>query len=694
VGNEGFATNGPESVFREVSEDDPGAHSLDGLAASSRAALDAKVVLISVGNRQGEDGKVISCGVDAALGHKLGSALDAVSPLLARGPQALVFTLTEAAGLKDAFNWQEHGFSFSVSAALRWNEEILGTVHVIDPDPDRIGDRAEGLVPVANQIALAVAFARLSEKTTRLSSEFDSVLALDELVLAATSVDEMGRFLSLRLASLIGAASCGIMVFDEERNVLQMLPGAFGIDDDDAAVSARVHIDHPVSNAARVFRTGEPYISNAARGDPGILQDYVDVLRLERLLTIPLKLGSRNLGILHFANKPTPFTLQDVHRSQLLAPRIATVVELATTIPRMRRHQKAIEVLVNLALGVASGKEMLELVHGALGQFGEVIGTSVLALIPPDGRPIAWRAEGVPKAIEDDLVVKAVTHSKLLPRLKEPREAGDPGSATLFVPVRLAGKHIASIATLRCRADPFIEAEREALMRLGTLIAVGWATESYQRQRAEVATLRERQRIADELHDTVAQIMFGAQINLDSALEVESLDHTVREQVVHARGLLVRGDSMIREVIHHLSRPIAGDLSDRLTLVAEQLQEEFNVEIRLELPAPVVESARGLRRPVVDALVKAAREAVINAAKHAGPCSISIRLAISRRGRLLLTVLDDGVGIDSKKARRRTAKRDGHGLPAVRRSLRKWGGALRVSANPSGGTKVLATVPL
>jgi signal transduction histidine kinase len=197
-----------------------------------------------------------------------------------------------------------------------------------------------------------------------------------------------------------------------------------------------------------------------------------------------------------------------------------------------------------------------------------------------------------------------------------------------------------------------------------------------------------RQRIADELHDTVAQIMFGAQINLDSALEVETLDHTVRDQVVHARGLLVRGDSMIREVIHHLSRPIAGDLSDRLTLVAEQLQEEFNVEIRLELPA------RGLRRPVVDALVKAAREAVINAAKHAGPCSISIRLAISRRGRLLLTVLDDGTGIDSNKARRRTAKRDGHGLPAVRRSLRESGGALRVSANPSGGTKVLATVPL
>jgi signal transduction histidine kinase len=694
VGSEGSVASEADTVFRELTKDGSGAHSLDGLAASSRAALDAKVVVISVVNPQGEDGEVVSCGVDAALGHRLGSALDAVSPLLARGPQAVVFTLSEAAGLKDAFDWAGHGFTFSVSAALRWGEEILGTVHVIDPDPDRIGGRAEGVVPVANQIALAVAFARLSEKATRVSSEFDSVLALDELVLAATSVDEMGRFLSLRLAALIGAASCGIMVFDQERNVLQMLPGAFGIDDDNAAVSARVHIDHPVSNAARVFRTGEPYISNAARGDPGILQDYVDVLRLERLLTIPLKLGRRNLGILHFANKATPFTLQDVHRSQLLAPRIATVVELATTIPRMRRHQKANEVLVNLALGVASGEEMLQLVHGALGQFGEVIGTSVLALVPPEGRPIAWRAEGVPMATEVDLVEKAVTQSKLLPRLKEPREAGDPGSATLFVPIRLAGKHIASIATLRCRADPFIEPERAALMRLGTLIAVGWATESYQRQRAEVATLRERQRIADELHDTVAQIMFGAQIDLDSALQVETLDHTVREQVVHARGLLVRGDTMIREVIHHLSVPTAGDLSDRLTLVAEQVQEEFNVAIRLEIPAPVAESARGLRRPVVDALVKAAREAVVNAAKHAGPCTISIRLAISRRGRLLLTVTDDGHGIDTGQVRRRSTKRDGHGLPAVRRMLRESGGGLRVSANPAGGTRVLATVPL
>lgn len=684
-----------ETLLRAVAGSASGAHSLDGLAASSRAALDAKVVLISVGNLVGEDGEVISCGTDAAVGRRLGSALDAVSPMLVRGPQALAFELTEAPGLRDALDWQAYGFTSSVSAALCWGDETLGTVHVIDPDWDRIGDQAEGLVPVANQIALAVAYARLSARTTRLSSEFDSVLALDEIVLAATSVDEMGRFLSLRLASLIGAASCGIMVFDEERNVLQMLSGAFGVDDDDAAVSARVHIDHPVSNAARVFRTGEPYISNAARGDPGILQGYVDILRLERLLTIPLKLGSRNIGILHFANKPTQFTLEDVHRSQLLAPRIATVVELATTIPRMRRHQKAIEVLLNLALGVASGKEMSDLVRRALGQFGEVIGTSVLALLPPDGRPpIAWRAAGVPQSIEDDLLVKAVTESKLLSPLNEPREAGDPGSATLLVPVRLAGKHIASIATLRCRADPFVEAEREALMRLGTLTAVGWAAESYQRQRAEVATLRERQRIADELHDTVAQIMFGAQIDLDSALAVEGLDPDARDLAVHARGLLVRGDTMIREVIHHLSRPLAGDLSDRLSLTAEQLQEEFNVEIRLELPAAVVESTRDLRVPAVDALVKAAREAVVNAAKHAGQCSISIRLAISRRGRLVLTVVDDGIGIDSEQARRRAARREGHGLPAVRRSLRESGGRLRVGANPTGGTKVLATVPL
>ena len=77
----------------------------------------------------------------------------------------------------------------------------------------------------------------------------------------------------------------------------------------------------------------------------------------------------------------------------------------------------------------------------------------------------------------------------------------------------------------------------------------------------------------------------------------------------------------------------------------------------------------------------------MNAAKHGGGgCSATVRLNINGDKRLHLTVLDDGVGVGTTGG--------GHGLSSLRRELREQGGRLQVRAVPTGGTRVLATVPL
>ena len=95
-----------------------------------------------------------------------------------------------------------------------------------------------------------------------------------------------------------------------------------------------------------------------------------------------------------------------------------------------------------------------------------------------------------------------------------------------------------------------------------------------------------------------------------------------------------------------------------------------------------------LRRSVCDLLAKAARELVVNAAKHAGPSRVIVRLRVRRGRRLLLTVVDDGIGV------RRGSTSAGHGLEAVRRALRRHGGAMRISAGPAGGVEVTIGIDL
>jgi len=89
---------------------------------------------------------------------------------------------------------------------------------------------------------------------------------------------------------------------------------------------------------------------------------------------------------------------------------------------------------------------------------------------------------------------------------------------------------------------------------------------------------------------------------------------------------------------------------------------------------------------VGDALAKVAREALVNVAKHAGPCRVGIRLEVLRE-RLVLTVVDDGLGVPSPSSGQ-------HGLASLRQLVREQDGALRVVHGEAGGTKVTVSFPL
>lgn len=674
------AASSPEATVARSAERSPTEH-LEHLARSAQDALDAEAILIGARLSRGSELTPVSLGLRPELGREILAGLE---PLVADREPVTVPELDDDPRTAGVVDWQAAGLGSLILAPLSWEGRELGAIVAFDPDRHEKSGAVERLLAAANQVALSVAYARLRKRDTLLSGEMDGQLGLDEIVLAATSVEELGVRLTERIC-LLGARTGGIMVLDEERGTLRLLPGGFGGGADETA-SYQVPIESPVSNSARVFCSGEPYVANGAEGDPGIMQDYVNLFHVKRLLSVPLTLGEKRLGVLHLANKPSPFSPTDVHRAQAIAPRFAVAVELGMTMLSLRRHQRATDILVDLAMGIASGRDHFEMIRVSFERVGDVVGTDLVALVSRDGEPMVWRRGKPAPELESALFEEALDRQSVERGLGEPRGAGDPGKATLFVPVRLAGKRIATIAVLRRRAEPFTSTERAVVVRLANLAAMGWATENYQRQRAEVAMLRERQRIADDLHDTVAQIMYAAQLDLDAVLERHPAQDSAKTRMVHARSLLIRGDAEVRNVIHQLSRPIRGDLPQRLSLLVESLEEEFSVGIRLEIPPPVGEACKSLRRSVVDALVKTAQEAIVNSAKHAGPCSIGVRLGISRRGRLVLSVVDDGVGGNGA--------RNGYGLTSIRRTLRACGGLLQVSNPASGGTRVLASVAL
>ncbi len=576
-------------------------------------------------------------------------------------------------------------FQGRLSADIWLDGGRVGTIHALRRGPGPF-DNEDLIETFAGQASLALAIARRPPVADEL---LDTWALLDQLVLSAHSLRELGRALTEVLGPLFGGARVGVMLADHERSVLQMLPGSFGADEGLVA-SHRMSFFDPRSNSARVFTTGLPYISNTSAGDSSIRQEYVDVFGLRRTLTVPL----RQVGVLHVADGEREFGFDDLKRAGALAPRIASIVELANTLFRARREQRVEETLSRTAVAVASGEGIHAVLPPALSELCEATEAGLVAFVPDDAAAIVARSEGATaprpsprdQRLERTVLREAGTDPGMRAYVVGPQKPGDPGWAAFYVPVALGQMRVGTLAALRVRGEPFTRAERNSFTRMANIAALNYATERYQQQRAELARLHERQRIADDLHDDVAQILFAAQLSLDSILEHDELENRVTERIAHARALLVRGDRAIRTVIHRLSRPSAADIATRLASVVCGVEDEFSTAIHLRVDDDASAAARNLGRPVSDALVKAAREALVNAAKHAGPCRVSITLEISRRNRLVLTVADDGVGPGPGDGRHR------HGLASLRHLLREQGGQLRVAHGQTGGTTVTASV--
>jgi signal transduction histidine kinase len=654
---------------------------LAALARVARQAVGADTIVVEQWSRTGSPSLAAQKGLDSDTRREVHVALmKLASELSATGEWSVPqLAAVDCSGTEVLLR---EGFGAALSSPLDADGRRVGTLYALKRREGKFV--GECLISVfARQAAIAVTH-RQSEPG---SESGDGLHTLDLAALSCRDFSELVGTINLRVAPLVGARSTGLMVWDERRRVLQMVAGSFGASEEMAA-SYQIRASDRRSNAARVFNTGQPYMSNVADHDPGILQDYASAFHIERLLSLPLELGSgRYLGVLHLANKATDFNVEDVERAGVLAQRVAILVEISATMFELRRQRQLEGILSGIAVAVAAGENLDEFLLPALEEVCVAIDASMVTLISKGSAPLIVRRQSGHDDLEQIVLSEAADAPGIRAYAVGPTRVGDPGWAAFHAPMQLGRQRIGTLAALRVRGEPFTIDERHALRRVANLAALAWASEHYQQQRAELARLQERQRIADELHDHVAQILFGAQLQLDEILQTRT-DPSLCAAISSARGLLVRGDAAIRSVIHQLERPVQADLTQRITTVVSGFESECSLPIHLEIAPDAAAAAKRIGKPLADVLVKVLRESLTNATKHAGPCRVQVSLRVNRNGRLVLTVVDDGLGVAASSSTGR------HGLRSLRRAVQEQGGSLRLNRGCAGGAKVLASFPL
>ncbi|MQA07302.1 MAG: sensor histidine kinase [Pseudonocardiaceae bacterium] len=216
--------------------------------------------------------------------------------------------------------------------------------------------------------------------------------------------------------------------------------------------------------------------------------------------------------------------------------------------------------------------------------------------------------------------------------------------------------------------------------------------EKLEASRAEVSRLSheagiagERERLAAEIHDTLAQ-GFASIVTLAQAAEstvdagdaqtrkhLSLLARTARENLAESRALVAALAPSALET---------GTLDAALCRQLEQLASELGARVDHQIdgtPGP-------LRTSVEVVLLRAGQEAMTNIRKHAHADSVVLRLAYTESA-VCLTITDNGAGFDPAEPT------DGFGLRGMRRRVEQVGGTLSVHSGPGEGTRVAVEVP-
>lgn len=199
------------------------------------------------------------------------------------------------------------------------------------------------------------------------------------------------------------------------------------------------------------------------------------------------------------------------------------------------------------------------------------------------------------------------------------------------------------------------------------------------------AEQRERDRLYELLHDEVQPLLVAARLSL-SGLNPRTAQEDCLRVAAEACAHLSRIIQFARSLSLQLSPPLIRErgLNAALASLCQWLRDNHALEVELS-SAPDAEPDDMTLRLLC---FNAARELLLNVAKHAGTSCVSLTLRCADADTLCITVADHGRGFDPD------GPHHGSGLASISRRLGMIGGILRVDSHPGQGTVATLTVPL
>ena len=201
------------------------------------------------------------------------------------------------------------------------------------------------------------------------------------------------------------------------------------------------------------------------------------------------------------------------------------------------------------------------------------------------------------------------------------------------------------------------------------------------------AFMEERNRLAGEIHDTLAQEFAGILLHLEAAMGLDKAEIAF-DCLARARELAKCGLEDTRRMLLGL-RPKSLE-GARLSDALAQLAERFSRDCGIHCQFNATGRSHNLSEDIENELYRVAQEALCNVRKHSRAGFVSILLSHTL-GRVVLTIKDNGQGFTMTRPQ---AGAHGFGLPTMCERAYRLGGRMDINTGQGTGTEVRMCVPL
>jgi signal transduction histidine kinase len=437
----------------------------------------------------------------------------------------------------------------------------------------------------------------------------------------------------------------------------------------------------------------------------------VGALDDELLLAVPLPGGDRPSGVLEVRRSHGVWSREELRLVRLFAAQAAVAMETARLATESRQRRRTDEALALMAHATSHafdvstlGREIVETLLVLLGcaraALYELAGSGVrlIAVARVDG---GEARDDVTESELGPVEARALRHRRVAATADLLAELGarpaeiEPASlprirSIVAIPLLHDDAPIGMLSVGDRVPRVFEPEELEVFRAAADHAAVTLEHARRHARTADAVRVRERVRIANELHDTLGQLAFSVGLKLDWCLHRTAQTSPVLpklEELRHDTGLMM---ARIRQLLGHLSLegPAEASVTSRVERLARDVQDLTGTSVDLRLRG----DPASLSTASADVLEKTLQEALVNIAKHARARHARVRIDI-RDGRTSIEVRDDGVGMAIGAADVEHAQRGHFGLRQMRERIEALGGRLEVAGHPGTGVCLRGTFP-